>query len=847
MKGKRGPVCRWLGSRLQLLAMVSLVLASVAGQPIESSAGLLACPLTAIELAAPVKKRKRRSLGSGVMPASLWICARTAWESLCRTGARMLIQSAFVCVLWELSGEVLPVWVLIVPCMRWLLEGASWGWPRLGRQPELRWMRWGVSWLHCGSVLALGAAVVYQRLCQDLFSCSFLDVAPWGLTGRCVVEEKGRESASPIEVVSVEGGYRIQLQGPLSFQVNQDEPFRLRLAILFLRQLEGEEQHPVGRATRDGRRPLICQQQLASWFGVTQPEISRWEKSWLAGNWANLLSLRCAEVLTRELRERIVDVVARFPWWGQERVYTHLRDQGVEVTQSQVGQASRESGWSRLRETMNRFFVVSCDSIRPRDEGLVRELLAQVKMLVHKLEMGEGLTPEERLDVEHLNAVCEEVGLGPHPEAAGAPWARKMKWILFGSNTTADQEGEKRCTYCGSTDVKLKGRKPRRKRWLDETGEQQTVEVYRYRCCNPQCAYGSFTLMPLGLLPHSPYPLRMRLAALEMYAWMESTYRRTAQALGVKSGRVYRWVSAFGEELLPMAALFGVVRSSGVVGIDEKWVQVPEKAPRGSGRSKHPGTRRWMYVYLAVDVHTYDLLHIAIYAHNTADSTRAFLLALRAKGYNPRVIVTDLRQEYGPAIAEVFDKATHHECIFHALQWISRQLKDIYGSDYTRTYPEAAALREKIIAIFRAQTKRTAEKRYAHVMELRQQHLNQNPDAASIFNTLERHWPKLVNAIESAIIPRTNNAVELVIRRFDHHYQNFCGFDSIESARLFLGVFEKVYRFTPFTDDAQPRIRGKCPLELAGYDISSLPMAQVCRGWALDWPLDHAEEVVPNA
>jgi hypothetical protein len=86
----------------------------------------------------------------------------------------------------------------------------------------------------------------------------------------------------------------------------------------------------------------------------------------------------------------------------------------------------------------------------------------------------------------------------------------------------------------------------------------------------------------------------------------------------------------------------------------------------------------------------------------------------------------------------------------------------------------------------------------------------------------------------------------LVIRRFDQHYQNFCGFDSLETARLYLAVFEKVYRFTPFTQDAQPRIRGKCPLELAGYDLSGLPMAQVCRGWALAWPVTTTPEGVPN-
>ncbi len=38
-----------------------------------------------------------------------------------------------------------------------------------------------------------------------------------------------------------------------------------------------------------------------------------------------------------------------------------------------------------------------------------------------------------------------------------------------------------------------------------------------------------------------------------------------------------RWVS-WGYELLPVTALFGVVRSSGVVGVDEKYVLVPKNA-----------------------------------------------------------------------------------------------------------------------------------------------------------------------------------------------------------------------------------------------------------------------------
>jgi hypothetical protein len=39
------------------------------------------------------------------------------------------------------------------------------------------------------------------------------------------------------------------------------------------------------------------------------------------------------------------------------------------------------------------------------------------------------------------------------------------------------------------------------------------------------------------------------------------------------------------------------------------------------------------------------------------------------------------------------------------------------------------------------------------------------------------------------------------------------GFESIETAQLYLSVFMKPYRFTPFSDDAKLRTRGKCPLE----------------------------------
>jgi hypothetical protein len=82
-------------------------------------------------------------------------------------------------------------------------------------------------------------------------------------------------------------------------------------------------------------------------------------------------------------------------------------------------------------------------------------------------------------------------------------------------------------------------------------------------------------------------------------------------------------------------------------------------------------------------------------------------------------------------------------------------------------------------------------------------------------------------------------------RRFDQHYQSFCGFESIESAQTLLAVFEKLYRLTPFSDDAQPAIRGKCPLELAGYDIRHLPVATLWNGLSVEWPIEGRQIDVP--
>ncbi len=813
---------RWI----HLCVVVCFLTLAILGQPPTASAGWVVLPPLTYDVCSPQRRSRPRRRSE--------LHWSQAWGQVCRTWRLPLARSMALGMLWLASGRIGP-WPLIAwPWAVWIWQVSGSLCPGLALQPEWQWLRWAGRTAERVLLLGYVGLALHSGAAWLVLSRSG-GKAPLG-----ALSVLGAGSLVEVSHEPEEGCYRAELSGRFTLAVADDDPFRFRLFVLFLRLLEDPSERRGSRRTRAGRTPFVRQQYLAQTLGIPHPDISRWERYWLLGDWRRLLSQHRGEVLTLELRQRIIETWAQWPQWGLEQVHRLLVEQGVRITETQVRQAAHESGWQIVRQVLGRLCVERAGELQLRDDWLLSDLLRQIEVLVARLEVGERQVPEEQLALAALQAAVDAAGLQSRPPRKAEPWLRRVESVLFAPWGEMAVEGV-RCPECGSTHVGRKGRKPRRKKYMDEQGQLQEAQVYRYRCHNRDCPRESFTVFPPGLVPYSQQRLELRVLALQMYAWGYSTYRRTGQALGMTTMTAYRWVSAFGYQLLPVAALFGVVKSSGVIGVDEKWVQVPKN-------SKPAGKRRkWMYVYVAADAYTYDLVHIAVYAHNTAESAQAFLLALRAKGYHPRVVVTDLRQDYGPAIAHVFPQARHHECLFHAAQALHCQLADIYGWDAMKHDTYVMALRQAFDDPLQARTKRTAQRRYDQLMAQRDTWVEEKPELAAVFASLEAHWPKLVNGIESDLIPTTNNAVELVIRRFDQHYQNFCGFDSLQTAEQFLGVFEKVYRFTPFSDDAQPRIRGKSPLQLAGYSVDRLPMAAACSGWAIALPTEAPQRGVPSA
>jgi len=637
--------------------------------------------------------------------------------------------------------------------------------------------------------------------------------------------------------------WRLEMKGHFVLTWKPRNFFEERILLVLMRRWRTSQSTPG--------HSFLRQEWLAEWFGTHQELISRWQGYVREGGLQKLNGEHDVWVVTPETGQAILEIWAPNFWLSASQVRERLLAEGhitsaEDISLTSIRRVAQDTGFAEVRRLLGRMFKFTPDGPQWRDKVLLDRLFELNEVLMAQLQAGEGLTPQLTLEAEALK---EAVGAPITPLKKRLPLAYRLQRAIFGQWQEMD-DGQVLCPHCGSSLIARKENTPRSKKYRDpETGQWRQVEGYRCYCLDPSCSFDTFTDYPGGVRLYSEWTVDTVLWGVMVYMHLRTTYRRAADVVGVSHVTLWRWCMMVGEQVLPIATLFGMVRSSGVIGCDEKWVLVP-KNDKPEGKRK-----RWMYIYLAVDVFTYDLLHLDIYPHNGKAEALAFLQALKAKGYTPHTIVTDMNQDYSEPIRAVFPKAMHHECVFHALQWAQRLVKEVYGNDYAQTHPEAVVLKEKICRIFKAKSRKTVNKRYREVMALKEKYVIQMPDAQRIFDFLENHFPKLVNAVENPLAPLTNNTVELVIRRFDQHYQNMCGFDSIETARKYLNLFELSYRFTPFVRDNKKdrqrppdqRIGGKCPLELAGYDISQLPIARILRGQLLGWSPQTLKELVPNA
>jgi len=125
----------------------------------------------------------------------------------------------------------------------------------------------------------------------------------------------GRQEPWVEVTTEADGSYTATLCGHFTFHIAGDDVFQQRQAMLFLRQLEGP-----GPQRRDGghaRAHAVCHPGEAECL-VPHPAATPQPLGEVLADkdWANLLSLTAAEVLTGDLMARIVTVFVTFRGGG---------------------------------------------------------------------------------------------------------------------------------------------------------------------------------------------------------------------------------------------------------------------------------------------------------------------------------------------------------------------------------------------------------------------------------------------------------------------------------------------------------------------------------------------------
>ena len=106
--------------------------------------------------------------------------------------------------------------------------------------------------------------------------------------------------------------------------------------------------------------------------------------------------------------------------------------------------------------------------------------------------------------------------------------------------------------------------------------------------------------------------------------------------------------------------------------------------------------------------------------------------------------------------------------------------------------------------------------------------------------------PKLLPAVGSTWRPTTSNAVERFFGAFDRFYQLKGPFQHEASAHKHVALFMLGYVFETASADAAAARQGRCPLQVAGYEVDTIPLfhllnrpnpARLCQGLAAGYDL----------
>lgn len=346
------------------------------------------------------------------------------------------------------------------------------------------------------------------------------------------------------------------------------------------------------------------------------------------------------------------------------------------------------------------------------------------------------------------------------------------------------------------------------------------VEKKRFRCDHLQCKVNTFTPEIPGLKPRARYTeaaKRLAVDKISQDGLTHSTCRaQTARELhfGPSSSTLTEWLKDEVDDGPDELSLdLSVIE---VLCLDEAH---PKR------RSK---TDDFTILSVSPTESGDELLHVTTSEKNDEDSLDEHCAALEQAGAKPKMVITDLKQEYETVIARRFPGAGHQYCIYHVMQLINGHFKDTMKA-FRKTLPkgvrlrlfraryrflkgwenlsgeeawdlcelldeyqgsvlvEAYYLKEEIRAIFKSPSLAEAYARRAMVLDRKEEFAN--TPMAKALTLLETKFDKMVTYLRLGLPHPTNNAAERTIRSYRRMARQSYGFRNPASKKRYLKMW----------------------------------------------------------
>ena len=591
------------------------------------------------------------------------------------------------------------------------------------------------------------------------------------------------------------------------------KPHVLRLPATDRQAIDNEVIRMLRMRTEDGRKYLV-QKEAGKIIGVSRQMINR---RWQVYRQEGLLALLSGEweksQITPQLLDRLAEIVVENPFGFEREIKERLQEEGVcgEISDATLYRALRQMDGRKLIKLMRKKAGKSVPEafmqagyMIERLFGIIDDLFTKVpkEAIDHANKQGLGYLKSYFRQATHNKTGPTEKDNYTQRKKLGRDKRRKIGFL---KQLLARMRGVQECPDCHSLEIKFLFKRERG--YKDQKGEKIQSYSRVYRCLNRECRTKHFTRPPEGVELYARVHREVKKMMLRWSFHLRGTLSRVVDELkehGIEVAltTVLRWIKKAGEECVNLLSLFRQEDWQQSLCIDEKWIKV---------------RNRWCYLFTAVGARVTDLLAAELFFHKDKQAMRTFLYQLKALGFRPESITTDLLMGYEGVVQEVFPDCLYLQCVLHAGRDAKRIVR--IGLPTEEDVEWKKRLTKRIRTLFKSKNIKQVKKRYFKIMRFTEQ----APDSVSgVFNMLEKYYPKLCLSVLRKDIPSTTNAVERAIGEFEERYQLTKGFTSFHYAQFFIRAYQVYYRlrkisFGPF--------QGKSRLELKGNPAGKLSFA----------------------